>query len=71
LIVRRIIDAADHPLPCSEKRGWIMAHRLMPLFISAVLVLGTLAGCAGITPRPDLIIGGVHPTPQGVYAGGG
>jgi len=48
-----------------------MAHRLAPIFISAVLLLGTLAGCAGITPRPDVIIGGVRPSPQDVHAGGG
>jgi hypothetical protein len=36
----------------------------------AAAVLLVLAGCNGITPRPDLIKG-VRQTPQSVYEGGG
>lgn len=39
------------------------------LLLAAALLLA-LAGCDGITPRPDLIKG-VRQTPQSVYEGGG
>lgn len=45
-----------------------LARRSRLLLAAALLLV--LAGCAGITPRPDLIMG-VRQTPQSVYEGGG
>jgi len=39
--------------------------------ISTGLMLVLLAGCAGITPRPDLIKSQEPQSPQSVYEGGG
>ncbi|MEI9984687.1 MAG: hypothetical protein WDN69_16680 [Aliidongia sp.] len=52
--------------PCHRHGGPSLRRRLL----GAGLLLAALAGCAGITPRPDLIKG-TWQTPQSVYDGGG